>query len=102
VGTTLCTKAQAKLGHNLMALRKRTIFSLSTWYRSQAVVEGVRFVGYKQLQSGDRSVLPALSRTKTSPFLEYRHYMVACLKYVKMPMVVEYFRCGRTPTGKIM
>jgi hypothetical protein len=65
-----------KLGRNLMALRARPIFILTTWYRLQ----GVGFVDYKHLQSGDRSVLPAISRTKTLPFLEYLYCTVALSK----------------------
>ena len=41
--------------------------SLSTWNRPPAVREGCR-VSYKQMRSGDRFVLPLVSRTKTLLF----------------------------------
>jgi hypothetical protein len=40
---------------------------------------GVQLVCYKQLQNGDRSVLPAISRTKTLS-LEYGYCTVALSK----------------------
>jgi hypothetical protein len=87
-------------GHPRVSLRERTItsqniyqswtqyygtaqatdFSLSTWYRLQAVLDGVGLVGYKQLQRGDCSVLPAISQTKTLPFLQYWYYTMALSK----------------------
>jgi hypothetical protein len=69
---------KVQLGRNLMALRKRLIFSLSTWCHSQVVLQGCR-VGYRQLQSGDNSMLPAISWTKTLSW-EYWHYTVALSK----------------------
>jgi hypothetical protein len=48
-----------------------TDFSLSTWYRPQAVLKGFGLAGYKQLHSGGRHVLPAISWAKPLPFLEY-------------------------------
>jgi hypothetical protein len=38
---------------------------------------GVGLVGYKKLQSGDHSVMPAVSQTKTQSFLEYWYYTMA-------------------------
>jgi len=40
---------------------------ISTWNRPPAVPDGCR-VSHKQLQRGDRFVLPVISRTETLPF----------------------------------
>jgi hypothetical protein len=66
-----------KLGHSLMALCKRLIFSLCAWYYPQAVLEGVGLVGYGMLESEDRSILPAIYRTKTLSSLEHWYYAMA-------------------------
>jgi hypothetical protein len=57
-------------------LCKRPIFSLSTWYRPQTVLEDVGLAGCYQLQAGHRVLLPAIRPTKTLFFAE-RH----CLKW---------------------
>jgi hypothetical protein len=71
---------EVELGRKVMALRKRPILASPFGTVRRPYESGVGLVDYRQLQIGDRSVLPAISPTKTLSFLEYGYCTVGLSK----------------------